>query len=56
MKTNIDYVFKDKSIYIKSDEQIFELSGISQESFIKIWNEIQEGYLHCEEQDVVKKK
>ncbi|ELK4353991.1 hypothetical protein Q6879_002086 [Staphylococcus pseudintermedius] len=56
MKTNIDYVFKDKSIYIKSDEQIFELSGISQESFIKIWNEIQEGHLHCEEQDVVKKK
>lgn len=56
MKTNIDYVFKDKTIYIKSDEQIFELSGISQETFMAIWNEIKEGHMRCEEQDVVKKK
>ncbi|PCF87915.1 hypothetical protein [Staphylococcus intermedius] len=56
MRTNIDYVFKDKKIYIKNDEQIYELSGISRETFMKIWDEIKEGHLHCDEQDVVKKK
>lgn len=56
MRTDIDYTVNNGSIYIKSNEQIYELNGISEETFIKIWNELKEDNIEYEEDDSIKKK
>lgn len=56
MRTDIDYAFSKNSVYIKNNEQIYELNGISKDCFTKVWNEIKEENFKIEEKNIIKKR